>query len=83
MSLMEFIGIKKSLEDFIKSNIFTVQYKKIEFESIVFSAFVQLKCQNCGMFKRNYHCLAVPRWRKAKETLSNHIKFAFPSAYPP
>jgi len=72
MSLMEFIGNKKPLEEFIKSNKFTVQYKKIKFDSIVFSAFAQLKCMNCGMFKRNYHCLATPRWKKSKEILSKY-----------
>lgn len=30
---------------------------------------------NCGMFKRNYHCLATPRWRKAKEMLSKYTTF--------
>jgi len=72
---MDFIGNKKPLEEFIKSNKEDIKFKKIKFEDIIFSAFVHLKCMNCGMYKRNYHCLATPRWKKSKENLSKYNNY--------
>lgn len=75
MSLNNYLNIKKDILDELENNEFKVEFKEIQFNSIVFSAFVQLKCMNCGMFRRNYHCLAIPRWKKAKENLSKYNKF--------
>lgn len=76
ISLNKFLNIKEpKLMDHLENNEFGIKFKEIKFDSILFSAFVQLKCMNCGMFRRNYHCLAVPRWKKAKETLSGYNKF--------
>lgn len=72
---MRFIGNEKKIDEYIKSYGNDIQIKQIEFESIVFSPFVQLKCMNCGMFRRNYHCLASPNWKKSKEMLSKYNNF--------
>lgn len=59
--------IEERFEKIEKNNVFV---KKILFDSIVFSPFVHLKCQNCGMYRRNYHCLCMIPWNKQKERLS-------------
>lgn len=77
MSIFNYIEDDLSVQDYLdryaKEEMIT--YKEIEHRDIVFSMFVHLKCMNCGMFRRNYHCLATPRWRKAKEILSKYSKF--------
>jgi len=74
MSLNKFLGLDKTIEEFIKTYKEEVFYKEIDFENIVFTAMSHLKCMNCGMFRRNYHCLASPRWRRAKQILSEYNK---------
>lgn len=74
MSLSRFLGFDKPIEEFI-SNYEGIECKEIEFDDIVFTAMAHIKCQNCGMYKRNYHCLTIPRWRKAKEILSKYNKY--------
>lgn len=39
----------------------------IKYDDIVFSLFPFLKCMNCGMHKRNYHCIPVPYLSYKKE----------------
>ena len=75
ISLNKYLNLEFKLEYYLINNELEIKFKEIEFDSIVFSAFVQLKCMNCGMFRRNYHCLAVPRWRRAKEILSGYNNF--------
>lgn len=75
MSLNKFLGLEKTIEEYIKSYKEEILYKEIKFEDLIFTALAHLKCMNCGMFRRNYHCLATPRWRRAKEILSGYNKF--------
>lgn len=75
MSLNRFLGLEKTMEEYIKSYREQIFCKEIAFDDIVFTALAHLKCMNCGMFRRNYHCLASPRWRQAKEILSKYNKF--------
>lgn len=65
----------EELINYIENNKENVQYKEINFDDIVFSPFVHLKCMNCGMYKRNYHCLTSPTWDKNKLNLSKYGRF--------
>jgi len=71
---MKYIENKIDFLDFVKESDKDIQVKEIDFESIVFSMFVSQKCQNCGMYFRNYHCVIKP-WFKGKEMLSKFNKF--------
>jgi len=51
-----------------------IKYKEIDFKDLTFGVLSHLKCINCGMFRRNYHCLASPKWESAKEILSEYEK---------
>lgn len=75
MSLNSYLNIGKTFIDVLEHNEFDVKHCEISLNDLVFSPFVHLKCMNCGMFRRNYHCLAVPRWKKANEKIMkyNHI----------
>lgn len=72
MSLFKFIKNKESIEDQVRSYGENIKIKKIDFNSIIFSPFAQLKCMNCGMFRRNYRCLCNITWNKHKEKISKY-----------
>lgn len=67
-----------SLSAFMDGSIWDnidVDVVDIKREDLVFSIVAQMKCQNCGMFFRNYHCTTRPRWHRTRELLKRYEHF--------
>jgi predicted metal-binding protein len=77
MSILAYLDDEQNPIKYTKDRCkkFDINHKEIEFRNLVFSPFVQLKCMNCGMFRRNYHCLAKPTWKKARDILSKYDRY--------
>jgi len=75
MSLSSFFNPKYDMFDDITS-----KHIKIDFLKVTFSPFSQLKCLNCGMYRRNWHCANNPRYDTAQKLLgkfkNHHLVYA-------
>jgi len=75
LSLLKYLDI--DIMDFINriKEEYKIQIKEINYDDIAPSAFVQLKCMNCGMFRRNWHCGMFNKYYRTKEILKDYNKF--------
>jgi len=62
------------LDDYNIWDEITSESKEVTIDDLVFTILSHLKCQNCGMYKRNYHCICIPKYNKTREILLRYDK---------